>query len=43
MEFNIARLNNSEFMLLAPNISDEDMLELGRAMLNRVAELQNDP
>ncbi|WP_162598328.1 LapD/MoxY N-terminal periplasmic domain-containing protein [Vibrio rumoiensis] len=42
-EFNIARLNNSEFMLLAPNISDEDMLELGRAMLNRVAELQNDP
>ncbi|WP_194089649.1 bifunctional diguanylate cyclase/phosphodiesterase [Vibrio hibernica] len=42
-EFNIARLNNSEFMLLAPNTSDEDMLELGRAMLNRVAALQNDP
>ncbi|GLT15257.1 EAL domain-containing protein [Vibrio algivorus] len=42
-EFNIARLNNSEFMLLAPNTSDEDMLELGRAMLNRAAELQNDP
>lgn len=42
-EFNIARLNNSEFMLLAPNTSGEDMVELGRAMLNRAAALQNDP
>lgn len=42
-EFNIARLNSSEFMLLAPNTSDEDMLELGRTMLNRAATLQNDP
>ncbi|WP_153448709.1 bifunctional diguanylate cyclase/phosphodiesterase [Vibrio algicola] len=42
-EFTIARLNQSEFMLLAPNSSDEDMLQLGQSMLNMTASLQNDP
>ncbi|WP_105901332.1 bifunctional diguanylate cyclase/phosphodiesterase [Vibrio gangliei] len=42
-EFNIARLNRSEFMLLAPNTSDEDMMEIGRSMLTIATTLQNDP
>lgn len=42
-EFNIARLNHSEFMLLAPNVSDNDMQEIGRSLLTMVTTLQNDP
>lgn len=42
-DFQIARLNRSEFMLLAPNISDEDLQDIGRSILTMVTTLQNDP
>ncbi|MFV0573940.1 MAG: EAL domain-containing protein [Vibrio sp.] len=42
-EYTIARLNRSEYLMLAPNTSDEDMMLIGRSMLNMAATLQNDP
>lgn len=41
--YTIARLNQAEFMLLAPGISANDLVTLGRSMLNMTAALQSDP
>ena len=39
----IARLNQSEFMLIAPNASENDLMDTGRIMLNMTSELISDP
>ncbi|MEC6816887.1 EAL domain-containing protein [Photobacterium toruni] len=39
----IARLNQSEFMLIAPNASEDDLMDTARSMLNMAAELNSDP
>ena len=39
----IARLNQSEFILIAPNASEDDLMETGRSMLYMTSELNSDP
>lgn len=39
----IARLNQSEFMLIAPNVSEDDLLDTARTMLYMTSELNSDP
>ena len=39
----IARLNQSEFMLIAPNVAEDDLLDIGRTMLYMTSELNSDP
>ncbi|WP_236688374.1 EAL domain-containing protein [Photobacterium kishitanii] len=42
-DITIARLNQSEFMLIAPNVSEDDLLDTGRIMLDMTSELNSDP
>ncbi|MFC1507857.1 EAL domain-containing protein [Pseudomonadota bacterium] len=42
-DYTIARLSQSEFMLLAPNISATELKMIGRTMLYMASELQPDP
>lgn len=42
-DFTIARLNQSEFMLLAPNTDAQELTQLGRTLLNISGELHSDP
>ena len=42
-DITIARLNQSEFMLIAPNVSKEDLTETARFMLSMTSELNLDP
>ena len=39
----IARLNQSEFMLIAPNASEDDLMDTARSMLYMTSELNSDP
>lgn len=41
--YTIARLNQAEFMLIAPGITSKELTTLGRSMLNMTAALQSDP
>ncbi|MGB2078481.1 MAG: bifunctional diguanylate cyclase/phosphodiesterase [Vibrio sp.] len=41
--YTIARLNQAEFMLVAPGITASELTQLGRSMLNMTAALQSDP
>ena len=42
-DITIARLNQAEFMLIAPNTSEDDLIDIGRVMLYMTAELNSDP
>ncbi|EJN6961095.1 bifunctional diguanylate cyclase/phosphodiesterase [Photobacterium damselae] len=42
-DFTIARLNQAEFALIAPNASDSELKVLGRSMLNMASSLNSDP
>jgi diguanylate cyclase (GGDEF)-like protein len=42
-EYTIARLNQCEFMLLAPNITAAELKTIGRSLLHMTSELQSDP
>lgn len=42
-DITIARLNQSEFMLIAPNVAEDDLLDIGRTMLYMTSELNSDP
>ena len=42
-DFTIARLNQAEFMLLAPNTDAQELMLLGRTLLNISSELHSDP
>ncbi|MBO2557110.1 EAL domain-containing protein [Shewanella algae] len=42
-EFSLARLNSAEFVLLAPNVSEEELKALGLSMLHMALETQSDP
>ncbi|WP_235102952.1 LapD/MoxY N-terminal periplasmic domain-containing protein [Photobacterium carnosum] len=39
----IARLNQSEFMLIAPNASEDELMDTARSMLHMTSELNSDP
>ncbi|MCG3863755.1 MULTISPECIES: EAL domain-containing protein [unclassified Photobacterium] len=39
----IARLNQSEFALISPNATKEELIEAGRKMLNMTSDLNSDP
>lgn len=39
----IARINQSEFILLAPNITAKELTDIGRSLLHMASELQSDP
>ncbi|MGF1759217.1 EAL domain-containing protein [Photobacterium sagamiensis] len=42
-DYTIARLNQSEFMLIAPNITASELKMIGRSMLNMTSDSQSDP
>ncbi|PTB31410.1 bifunctional diguanylate cyclase/phosphodiesterase [Photobacterium phosphoreum] len=42
-DITIARLNQSEFMLIAQNVPKDDLLDIGRTMLYMASELNSDP
>ncbi|WP_017223731.1 bifunctional diguanylate cyclase/phosphodiesterase [Moritella dasanensis] len=42
-DYTLARINQSEFMLLAPHVTAVELKTMGRSLLLMTSELQNDP